>query len=74
MSRCFTQIYRLPVALFALIIMGFFNGLTYGTIFKDVAAKQFTRWNMFENEKVGANFLGLAFQVGSDQFIQMSFA
>ena len=74
LQRSLVQAYRVPVALLALSMMGFFNGLTYGTIFHGVGAKQFSMFDMRSNERVGADILGLAFQVGSDQFIQMSFA
>lgn len=74
LNRCLTQVYRLPTALVAVVFMATFQGLTQGSIFGDVGAKNFSPIDMANNQKVASNYLGLAFMVGSDQFITMSFA
>ena len=54
-------------------MMGFFQGIFQASIFKQVGAEDYGLDPEF-NKKISGNFLGLAFLVGSDQFITCSFA
>ena len=64
---------RMPLAFVALIMMAFFQGLFQASIFKGVGAEEYNQ-DKTHNAQISSNFMGLAFLVGSDQFITCAFA
>ena len=58
-----TQVYRIPVAGLALIVMALFVGLMQASLFSKVGSQEYTD-DYLENRKVTINFLGLAFLTG----------
>ena len=65
---------REPLALIALVGMGFFQGFIQASIFAGVAGEKFSLRDAQHDATIAINMLGLAFLIGSDQFITMSFA
>ena len=58
----------------ALVFMGFFQGFIQAAIFSGVAGDDFVPGDAKYDATIATNMLGLAFLIGSDQFITMSFA
>lgn len=74
LGRMLTSAMRIPVAFLALIMMAFFQGMLQASIFGEVGAENYSKHSAINNQKITGNFIGLAFLVGSDQFITCSFA
>ena len=53
--------------------MGFFQGILLASIFGGVGAQDYQPSGGSHNAEISGNFIGLAFLIASDQFIQSSF-
>ena len=66
LQRMFIQVYRIPVAGLALIIMAVFVGVMQASLFSKVGSQNYLLNDPQNNRKVTINFLGLAFLTGQD--------
>ena len=62
----FIQVYRIPAAGLALIIMAIFVGFMHASLFSEVGGSEYEFFDSNHNMKVSIKFLGLAFITGQD--------
>ena len=60
-----TQVYRIPVAGLALLIMAVFVGVMQASLFSEVGSQSYS-YDYEHNRKITINFVGLAFLTGQD--------
>ena len=60
-----TQVYRIPIAGLALLILAIFVGVMQASLFSEVGAQNYS-YDYEHNRKITINFVGLAFLTGYD--------